>query len=123
MSVGERIESGPRPEGATAGQHTESSANERATSPPAPGAGGAGDVPRRESRAPHTIVAIDDHPLFCEGLRALFQGDKEFDLVGDASNGASALGMVRRLQPDVVLLDIGLPSSNGLDLVTQLNRA
>jgi DNA-binding NarL/FixJ family response regulator len=69
-----------------------------------------------------TVLAIEDHPLFCDGLRALFQSDDDFDLVGDASTGAGALGQARRLQPDIVLLDIGLPGANGLDLVTQLSR-
>src|SRR2546423_7471247 len=74
------------------------------------------------SRTPHTVVAVEDHPLFCEGLRALFRSSGDFELVGDASNGASALGVVRRLQPDIVLLDIGLPGANGLNLVMQLKR-
>jgi DNA-binding NarL/FixJ family response regulator len=45
-----------------------------------------------------------------------------FELVGQAGNGASALALARHYQPDIILLDIGLPGINGLDLVNQLRR-
>lgn len=68
------------------------------------------------------VLVIEDHPLFCDALRALLQSAEEFELVGQTADGASALGLARRVQPDLVLLDIGLPGANGLDLVNQLHR-
>ena len=68
------------------------------------------------------VFVVEDHPLFCEGLCRLFEREREFEVVGQAAHGASALNLARQCQPDVLLLDIGLAGSNGLDLVMQLFR-
>jgi len=58
-------------------------------------------------------VIIDDHPLFREGLKAIIARDSRFEVVGEAGTGDKGLGMVRKLQPDVVLVDISLPDQSG----------
>lgn len=75
-------------------------------------------APSRHAR----VVLVEDHPVYCAGLRALFNDDEGFQIVGQAVDGDAALALVRSYQPDVVLLDIGLGDANGLDLVSQLRR-
>jgi DNA-binding NarL/FixJ family response regulator len=69
-----------------------------------------------------SVLLVEDHPVFCDGLRALFARDESFELVGQAANGATALRLTHTYHPDVILLDIGLADTNGLDLVNQLRR-
>jgi len=71
---------------------------------------------------PIRVFLIEDHPLVGDGLQALFAHDGGFELIGQTGNGGSAMTQVRYLQPDVIMLDIGLPGINGLDLVNQLRR-
>ncbi|HVK40828.1 MAG TPA: response regulator transcription factor [Candidatus Kapabacteria bacterium] len=66
------------------------------------------------------ILLVDDHALMREGLRAILQADPEFEVVGEASDGRQALEMVTRLQPDVVIMDIGMPHLNGFEATRQI---
>ena len=68
------------------------------------------------------VLAVEDHPLFYDGLQLLFQGEAGFELVGQATNRAEAVALARHYQPHIILLDIGLAGTNGLDLVSQLTR-
>jgi DNA-binding NarL/FixJ family response regulator len=80
-------------------------------------------VPRRKDQGSQLrVLAVEDHPLFYDGLQLLFQGEEEFELVGQATNRAEAVALARHYQPHVILLDIGLADANGLDLVSQLAR-
>lgn len=72
------------------------------------------------SSQPIRIVLVDDHEVVRDGVRARLGGMDEFDIVGEADTAASALERVRMLVPDVVVLDIGLPDRNGLDIVAEL---
>lgn len=67
-----------------------------------------------------TILIVDDHPLFREGLSKVFSLEDDFDVVGEESDGEKALTLARDLQPDVVVIDINLPSMNGLQVTRQL---
>lgn len=67
-----------------------------------------------------TILIVDDHPLFREGLSKVFSLEDDFDVVGEESDGEQALTVARDLQPDVVVIDINLPSMNGLQVTRQL---
>ncbi|OGA15358.1 MAG: DNA-binding response regulator [Betaproteobacteria bacterium RIFCSPLOWO2_12_FULL_63_13] len=60
------------------------------------------------------ILVADDHPLFREGVVHSLTAESDFTVVGQASSGEAALGMVRDLLPDVVLLDIGMPGWGGI---------
>lgn len=67
-----------------------------------------------------SVLIVDDHPLFRDGLmRALDFADDIF-VVGQCADGEEALRAAHQLQPDVVLLDINLPSMNGLQVARQL---
>lgn len=67
-----------------------------------------------------TIIIVDDHPLFREGLVKVFSLEDDIEILGEEADGKQALEMARELQPDVVLLDINLPSMNGLQVTRQL---
>jgi DNA-binding NarL/FixJ family response regulator len=60
-----------------------------------------------------TLLIVDDHAGFRDQARALLEADG-FAVVGDAPDGMGGLAAVRRLRPDIVLLDIGLPDIDGL---------
>lgn len=67
-----------------------------------------------------TIALADDHPIFREGLRKLISAHPQFEVVAEAANGADALDRVRELRPDILLLDVQMPSRGGLDTLAQL---
>lgn len=60
------------------------------------------------------VLLADDHGLFRDGLRSLLEA-RGVDVVGEARNGNEAVDLVRRLRPDVVLMDLAMPELNGLD--------
>lgn len=66
------------------------------------------------------LVLADDHPLIREGFRALLGNNEDFEIIGEADDGAELLEVVRRLQPDVVLADIHMPNLSGLDALKLL---
>jgi DNA-binding NarL/FixJ family response regulator len=67
----------------------------------------------------HTVLIVDDHAGFRAGARALLTADG-FDVVGEAADGEAALEAVRRLRPEVVLLDIQLPGLDGFEVAERL---
>jgi DNA-binding NarL/FixJ family response regulator len=67
-----------------------------------------------------TILIIDDHPLFREGIKSLILRDRRFEVVGEAGNGREGLRMARKLKPDLVLMDISLPDRNGIELTREI---
>lgn len=67
-----------------------------------------------------SVVIVDDHPLFREGLRQAIESDGRFKLLGEADNGPSALEMIQKLQPSVAVLDVNLPGMTGLDVAGAL---
>jgi DNA-binding NarL/FixJ family response regulator len=60
------------------------------------------------------IVLADDHRIILEGLEQLFRREKDFEVIGTATNGEDALATVRAKRPDVLVLDINMPKGNGL---------
>ena len=60
------------------------------------------------------IFIADDHELFREGLRSLLSKEKDFEIAGTAADGAEAVRAVLELRPDVVLMDVTMPSMNGI---------
>ncbi len=67
-----------------------------------------------------TVVIVDDHPLFLQGLRRVLETEADIKVIGAATDGEEALEMARQLKPDVVLLDINLPTMNGLQVARHL---
>jgi DNA-binding NarL/FixJ family response regulator len=70
---------------------------------------------------PITVLIVDDHPSFRATVKALLTADG-FDVVGEAENGRSALEAVKRLKPDLVLLDVQLPDMDGFTIAKELCR-
>jgi DNA-binding NarL/FixJ family response regulator len=66
------------------------------------------------------IVLADDHPIVLDGLRNLLRAEDDFELVGEATSGLSALKLVREKRPDVAVLDISMPELNGIVLSRRL---
>lgn len=70
--------------------------------------------------APIRVLLVDDHQLVRDGLRSRLGESEGIVIVGEASNGTEALALAASLQPDLVLLDIGLPDISGLDVAARL---
>ncbi len=66
------------------------------------------------------VVVVDDQALVRAGLRKIFEADPAFEIVGEASNGADAVDLAQRLQPDVVVMDIRMPVLDGLEATRRL---
>jgi DNA-binding NarL/FixJ family response regulator len=66
------------------------------------------------------IVLADDHPIVLDGLRNLIRAERDFELVGEAASGLSALKIIRERRPDVAVLDISMPELNGILLSRRL---
>jgi two-component system, NarL family, nitrate/nitrite response regulator NarL len=64
-----------------------------------------------------SVVIIDDHPLFRRGLLQLLRTVPQFELVGEASSGVDGIAMVKRLAPDLLLLDLNMKDMTGLDVL------
>ena len=66
------------------------------------------------------VLVVDDHPLFRQGLRDVFRGEPDIDVVGEGADGEEALELARSLRPDALILDINLPDLNGLQVTRHL---
>ncbi|TMD53469.1 MAG: response regulator transcription factor [Chloroflexi bacterium] len=62
------------------------------------------------------LLIIDDHEMVREGLKAMLTTEPDFTIVGDAANAEQAFELIERLRPDVILLDIRLPGTSGIDV-------
>jgi DNA-binding NarL/FixJ family response regulator len=69
------------------------------------------------------IVLADDHELVRAGLRLILEGEADFAVVGEASDGEDAILVVQRSQPDVVLMDVQMPKLNGLQATRRIAHA
>ena len=74
----------------------------------------------REDQRQISILIVDDHPLFRDGLQQALTLEDDLNVIGQSEDGEDALRAARRLQPDVILLDINLPLLNGLQVARQL---
>jgi DNA-binding NarL/FixJ family response regulator len=74
----------------------------------------------RRKQSGISVLIVDDHPLFRDGLVKALSLEDDLHVVGQSEDGEQALATARRLLPDVVLLDINLPSMNGLQVARQL---
>lgn len=68
---------------------------------------------------PPTVLIVDDHCLFRTAARALLEADG-FQVVGDAANGGAGIAAALALQPDLVLLDVRLPDTDGFTVAAEL---
>ncbi len=75
-----------------------------------------------QAQPPLSLLLVDDHTILREGLRALLELQPDLHVVGEASTFEEAVELAARLQPAIVLTDIGLPGRSGLLLVRELRK-
>src|SRR6201985_188768 len=68
------------------------------------------------------VLVADDHKLIVEGIKRAWDESEDFEVVGEASSGSQVLPLVRRTQPDLVLLDLRMPGLDGLSALEQIKR-
>jgi DNA-binding NarL/FixJ family response regulator len=69
------------------------------------------------------LLIVDDHPIMRDGLRGVFSDDPDFEVVGEAGDGAEAVALAARLAPDVILMDLRMPVMGGVEAIMQLRTA
>ncbi|HEV7647493.1 MAG TPA: response regulator transcription factor [Actinophytocola sp.] len=69
-----------------------------------------------------SLVIVDDHPVVRDGLRGMFTGDERFEVLGEAADGAEAIVAAERLRPDVILMDLRMPGTDGVTAIAELAR-
>jgi DNA-binding NarL/FixJ family response regulator len=70
-----------------------------------------------------TVLLVDDHSVFLEGLRTLLEAERDLHVVGMAGNGKEAVEFFASLNPDVVVMDIAMPVLNGVEATRQILKA
>jgi len=71
---------------------------------------------------PIRVLIAEDHTIVRQGLSALLRGEADIEVVGEASDGAEATEMAKRLVPDVVLMDVAMKNLNGLDATRNIKK-
>jgi len=66
------------------------------------------------------LLIVDDHPVVRDGLSGMFASSDEFEVLGEAGDGAEAVRLAGELQPDVILMDLRMPGVDGLAAITEL---
>lgn len=68
------------------------------------------------------ILLADDHHIIRQGIRALLEAQKDFEIVAEADDGRTAVKLVRQHNPDVIIMDVSMPELNGIDATRQILR-
>jgi DNA-binding NarL/FixJ family response regulator len=66
------------------------------------------------------IFIVEDHRLFREGLKAMLSPNPEYEIIGEAEDGLEAIRLIRKLKPDLVLLDLSMPRLNGFSVMREI---
>jgi DNA-binding NarL/FixJ family response regulator len=78
---------------------------------------------RAKKPKPLRVLIADDHRLFAEALEAILAADERIEVVGQASDGSQAVELARRLDPDVVLMDVSMPVLDGFEATREIRAA
>jgi DNA-binding NarL/FixJ family response regulator len=76
--------------------------------------------PRCDLPETKRLLIVDDHPLFRKGLQELIHSEAEFAVCGEAGNAAEAMEVIRKLNPDMAIVDLSLPGANGIELIKNI---
>lgn len=76
--------------------------------------------PRCDLPEAKRLLIVDDHPLFRKGLEELIHSDADFAVCGEADNAAEAMEVIRKLNPDMAIVDLSLPGANGIELIKNI---
>src|SRR5437667_185358 len=76
--------------------------------------------PRCDPPEAKRIVIVDDHPLFRKGLEQLIHSDGAFAVCGEAGTASEAMDVIRKLNPDLAIVDLSLPGANGIELIKNI---
>jgi DNA-binding NarL/FixJ family response regulator len=68
----------------------------------------------------HRIFLVEDHPVFRDGLAKLLNAEEDLGVCGEAGDAKTALKEIRRLKPDLAVVDLGLPGKSGLELIKEI---
>ncbi|GAA4203270.1 response regulator transcription factor [Actinocatenispora rupis] len=68
------------------------------------------------------LLIVDDHPVVRDGLRGMFAADPRFEVIGEVGDGAAAIDAGVRLRPDVILMDLRMPGTDGVTAIRELAR-
>ena len=71
---------------------------------------------------PYSILLVDDHKILRDGIRTILERTPDFYVVGETDSGSDAVTLSRKLHPDLILMDIGLPGMNGIDATGEVLR-
>ena len=66
------------------------------------------------------VIIADDHTIFRSGLNMLLSSEPDINVIGEAEDGQSAIQLAKELNPDVILMDIGMPGLNGIEATEQI---
>lgn len=72
---------------------------------------------------PIRVLVVDDHPVVRQGLQSMLDGESEISIIGMASGGEEGIQLAKKLNPDVVLLDLRMPDMSGVDVIVALRNA
>ena len=67
-----------------------------------------------------TTIIADDHKILREGLRSLLKSEPDIEILGEAEDGRTAVQLAEDLSPDIVIMDVGMPTLNGIDATAQI---
>lgn len=67
-----------------------------------------------------SLLIVDDHPILRDGLRGMFNADPRFRVLGEAADGTGAIVAAERLRPDVILMDLRMPGTDGFFAIREL---
>lgn len=69
---------------------------------------------------PIRVILADDHTIVREGLRAILASEKDVEIIGEASNGSDTVKLARKIEPDVIVMDVSMPDLNGIDATQRI---
>lgn len=75
---------------------------------------------KNEEPAAKKIIIVDDHPIVRQGISLLVQSDKSFVFAGEAEDSTAAMNLLKKVNPDLIIIDISLKGTSGLDLIKNI---